>query len=122
MMFPGLDGVPENTDKFAAQDFSPNCSNSMPFSIQADNSASVGGDASGTFTVMGSNLSKNVADMVPVVAQNGSSGPLPVVGGTFEKSYFPFKFIGIQYTHNTNAGSGTISLVMEQRPTKITLG
>ena len=121
-MFPGLNGVPENADKFAAQEFSPNCSNSMPFSIQANNSGSVGGDQSGQFTVMGSNLSANVADMVNVKDESGASGPMPVNGGIFVKNFFPFKYIGIQYTHNTNSGSGTISLVMEQRPTKITLG
>lgn len=121
MMFPGLNGVPENTDKFAAQEFSPECSNSMPFSIQADNSGTVGGDGSGQFTVMGSNISKLVGDMVNVLQENGSSGPISV-NATFEKSYFPYKYIGIQYSHNTNAGTGTVSLVMEQRPTKITLG
>jgi len=111
--FPGLVTVPENADVFAAEEFTPSSSASLAVSVQIAASL-MNGDASANYTVMGSNISALVGDMVPVKDEAGISGAL-AVNVPWVRNNFPFKFIGIQYSHNTNAGTGTFSVTIEKK-------
>jgi hypothetical protein len=117
--FTGLKTVPENADIFASQEFSPNSSDSMSVSLQVDTTLMTD-KTSPNYTVMGSNISGNAADMVPVKDEFGVSGPL-AVGVPWVKNSFPFKYIGIQYTANGNIGAGTFFMTYVQKVTRVNL-
>ena len=113
MIFPNLAIIPENADKFASEEFSPSTSQSMSVSIQVD--ATLMTDAiSPSITVMGSNISANAIDMVPVKDESGNSGSL-AMNAPFVRNNFPYKYIGIQYTANGNMGAGTLSIIIEKK-------
>src|ERR1035437_9268668 len=105
--FAGLNTIPENTDAFSSQLFSGSCSKSMPFSVQVDGRLMNGDASAPQFTVMGSNVSGLASDMVNMVDETGRSGAFPI-SQPFVKDYCPYKYIGIQYSHGTNAGTGTL--------------
>lgn len=113
MIFPGLSAIPENADAFALQEFSPSESDSTIYSLQVDTSSMINPGA-GFFTVMGSNISGNAGDMIPVTNEIGQSGQMPLASGWVAK-YFAYKYIGIQYTANGNVGAGTLSVHYEQK-------
>lgn len=108
----GLNAVPENADKFSSQVLS-NCSKSVGVSVQLDGRSANGLNGSERITVYGSNLSANVADMIAVKDEYGTAGAVAITA-QFEKKYFPYKWIGIKYTHGTNVGTGTVSVVVNE--------
>jgi hypothetical protein len=119
MIFPNLNTIPENADKFASEEFSPSTSDSMSVSIQVDTTLMT--DAtSPNITVMGSNISGNVADMVAVKDESGNSGS-SALNSPFIRNNFPYKYIGIQYTANGNAGAGTLSVYIEKKVSRVNI-
>ena len=117
--FTGLKTVPENADVFASQEFSPNSSDSMSVSLQADTTLMTD-KINPQYTVMGSNISANVADMVNVKDESGAVGPFNI-SVPFVKNYFPFKYIGIQYTANGDIGAGTFFMTYVQKVARVNL-
>lgn len=118
--FVGLNTIPENADAFSSEIFDGSCSKSMAFSVQANTNAMNGDTSSPSLTIMGSNISGAVADMVVVKDEFGNSAPMPLIQ-PFVKPYFPYKWIGIQYTHGTNVGTGTITVAYNQMVTGVGL-
>jgi hypothetical protein len=119
MIFPNLAAVPENADIFQSEEFSPNWSDSMSVSIQV-NTTLMTDKVNGTIRILGSNISGNAADMVPVKDEDLSNAAR-VVTLPFVRNSFPFKWIGIQYLHNTNAGSGTFSVMIEKKVNRVNI-
>ncbi len=117
MIFPDLNTVPENADVFSSAEFSPSMSDSMSVSVQV-NTALMADSVSPSITVMGSNISGNVADMVPVKDEALISGPL-AMNAPFVRNSFPYKWIGIQYTANGNVGAGTFSVYIEKKVQRV---
>ena len=118
-IFPGLATKAENADVFASAEFSPSTSDSMNVSIQFDTTLMTD-KVNGRYQVMGSNISGNVADMVAVKDESGSSAAVAVTV-PFVKQFFPYKYIGIQYTHLTNAGAGTFNVTIVKKVTRTNL-
>ncbi len=119
MTFPNLNTVPENADIFSSQEFSPSCSDSMSVSIQVD-STSMEDKVSPSLTIMGSNISGNAIDMVPVKDESLNSGPLSM-NAPFVRNNFPYRWIGVQYTKNGNVGAGTFSVHIEKKVTRVNI-
>ena len=113
--FPSLDAIPENADAFASTEF---CA-SAEFSIQAVTSAMTD-TTDPTYTVMGSNISPNVGDMVNVLDESGTSGARNI-NLAFVRKDFPYKWIGIQYSHGANGGAGNLTILMEQKNKRVTI-
>lgn len=114
-MFPTLKTIPENADIFASQEFTSNTSDTMNVSVQCDKTTGpMQNPDTSTFQVLGSNVSANVADMIPVVDERGNDGARSC-SQAFVKAYFPYKYIGIQYLANGNAGTGTLSVLLETK-------
>ena len=119
MIFPGLGTKPENADIFASEEFSPSWSDSMSVSIQIDTTL-MADKVNGTFRILGSNISGNAADMVPVKDEDLSNAAR-VVTLPFVRNSFPFKWLGIQYLHNTNAGAGTFTVMIEKKVNRVNI-
>src|ERR1035437_125891 len=117
--FTGLKTVPENADIFASQEFSKCDSDSLSVAIQTDTTLMTD-KVNPNYTVMGSNISGNVGDMVPVKDESGAVGPFNI-STPFVKNYFPFKYIGIQYTANGNVGAGTFFMTYVQKVQRVNL-
>lgn len=116
--FPGLNNIPENADAFGSQEYS-DTGDYCAFSIQIDTTLMTD-KVNPNFQVMGSNISGNAVDMLPVKDEYGVVGPISMAT-MFEKKYFPYKWIGIQYTANTNAGAGTFTASMEKKAQRINI-
>lgn len=117
MKFTGLDTKPENADIFAAMEFAPGQSTTNAVSIQVDTNLMT--DAvSPNITVMGSNISLLEADMVAVRDEALNSGAVNLQT-PFVKAFFPYKYIGVKYVANTNAGAGTFTVMIEQKSQKV---
>lgn len=115
MNFPTLDTIPENTSKFASKEFTVNNSDTMNVSVQCDKTTGpMQNPETSTYQVLGSNVSGNVADMVPVVDERGNDGERSC-SQPFVKAFFPYKYIAIQYNANGNVGTGTLSVLLEQK-------
>lgn len=99
-LFPGFAAAEDATDdKFCSAEMQK----STPFSIQVKTASVSGG--SPKYSVMGSNVSSDEADMVSL---GPSSEDIPLAD-TYEGTYFPFKFIGIKYeAGGTSAGTYAI--------------
>lgn len=119
MIFPNLAIIPENADKFAAEEFSPSMSDSMSVSIQVDSTLMVD-KTSPNITVMGSNISSNEVDMVPVKDESGNSGSL-AINTPFVRDNFPYRYIGIKYTANGDVGAGTLSIYIEKKVHRVNI-
>jgi len=119
LAFPGLNAVPENADIFASELFS-NCSKNTAISVQAITSAMNGANGSERITVYGSDISGNFADMVAIKDEYGTAGAI-TLASLFEREYFPFKYIGIKYTHGTNSGTGTVTILYNQTVTGVSI-
>ncbi len=118
-VFPDLKDIPENADSFASQEFNPNNSAAMIYSLQADVSAMTD-STQGTLTVMGSNISDQETDMVAVTNESGNSGAMPLAQ-PFVGRPFPYKYIGVKYTAGANVGAGTLTVHYEQKTQKVSI-
>ena len=119
MNFPTLVTVPENASIFASEEFSPSCSDSMSVSIQIDTTL-MADKVNGTFQILGSNISGNVADMVAVKDEDLSNAAR-VVTLPFVRNNFPFRWIAVKYLHNTNVGAGTFTVKIEKKVTRVNI-
>lgn len=117
--FPGLVTKAENADVFASAEFSPSCSDSMSVAVQVD-TTNMTDKVSPNIQVMGSNISGNAVDMVPVKDESLNSGPL-AMNAPFVRDSFPYKWIGIQYSANGNIGAGTFSVTIEKKVKRVNI-
>lgn len=118
MIIADLTNIPEDTEKYYAEEFSPSFSDSMVLSVQVDQT-NMTQDA-GTFHVLGSNVSKNEDDMVAVVAEDGDNSPTSI-NSAFVKEFFPYKYMGIKYDPQGNDGDGTLSILIEKRVRRVNI-
>jgi len=118
MNFPGFTPTtPENASLFSGAQWDPNADEcfSKVMSIIGDvNGMTNPGGAS--YNVYGGNKSVNIADMVPIADDAGLSGNRPLTT-PFEKKFWPYKYIGVQY--NTSGGTGTVNILFHSSATKV---
>lgn len=119
MSITDLTNIPENADKYYAEEFSPSDSDNMSLSLQVS-TAAMANPNTGNFQVLGSNISKLVEDMIPVKDESGNAGSLALVN-PFVKSYFPYKYLGIQYNCNGNGGAGTLTFYLEKKAQRVNI-
>lgn len=98
-----FDNHDASQDKFASFKFGDD---SM-WSLQAKTSGVSGGDP--RYTVMGSNISLNLADMDIYRPKSNSVA----LGVAVDSKSFPYKFMGIQY--NANTATGNLDFYFEQK-------
>lgn len=105
--------LPENADAFVGYELSPSNSDAPIISICPDVSAAINPATPG-YTILGGNKSASVGDMFPVADDSGASGAKPLTQ-PFIKTNFPFKYFGIQFSCNGDAGAGTVAFYLAEK-------